>query len=986
MAQETKQFLDEAGLARYNSHINDVTTGINLIRGSRDFTRDIDNEEDYILTSGLKGFHTVGDESAITYTTDDVGFTIATITRTSEMYDESTLTSSRFSLKGEKFITYSGEIRINSIGRLSKFAVVAEYMAFNIKDGNVGEFVRQKTISCNDLKINYQNVGEWQPFKFTIDLSDIEATWMYVRARIDVEASVSYRNLVVQYGEIQNPGWSQNPFDVGGSDELSQDLTIEEVEEAFDEMDESDPSYSAFYDVINQAKEASQSANTNAAAAEEATSKANTATANADAATGKANEAANKVNELVNSINDMTTGINLLCGTRDFHLGIKTVLNDKSIRSDGFANTGGFTITKDLEGYSVASLNASGLTSNKWAAIRGPLMPITIIEDEWFTISYEIMVDDIAALDEQSLCYFYMLKNDAVASMENSYIARTFQLSANENKVAIRSGIWIQVVHYLQIPKNANGLAYIYSGLQLPRNGSVHFKKLMVQRGKINHPVYAPNPNDIDYINDMTTGINLLHGTRDFRIGTKSFLYKESSSYLAGAGYSDGFFITSNVEITPSNDGFKVLRISQSGLSSSSTKYGLANILNIDKEIKELTISFDVMIEDASVWDDKNFAIIGTRYHSNKNDSNNKYLYEKDITTESVKNGKWYTVVYHYTLEESFDYDDCYIFLSLRLAKNGSINFKKPMVYAGHINNPIWSASPFDIDYINDETTGINLLRGTRDFRFGTQKWNVSASTNYFVDGFFFNQSNSGEIIKNSEGFSYVKTNKKTGEQITGISLMDFKTGDELTLGFEMMFDDISELNKSNVAVYIGISSPHTFDTYNTVRIVDCIPENIEQGIWYKAIVHYTVPKDKSEERCIRVSFPYDTVGASIIKPVLVKGRINNPIWSASPFDVPNGPVMKMDSYAPKGIQSLSDDTVENWISTDSGMYPIAPNVLNGIGTPSVFVQHIATPPSGSIVQIAFKREGGSNAMWMRSVKLPNSGAMPKFELVFQSS
>lgn len=697
---------------------------------------------------------------------------------------------------------------------------------------------------------------------------------------------------------------------------LFQDLTIEEVEEAFNELDESDPSYSAFYDVITKAKEAAQQANTNAAAAEAATSKANTATANADEATNNANEAADKVNELVESINDMTTGTNLLCGTREFRIGTQKVLNDKTICSDGFSNTGNFAITKDLEGYGVASLSASGLTSNKWAAIRGPLMPITIIEDEWFTISYELMVDDISALDEQALCYFYMLKNNDVASVANSYVARTFQLSANDNNVTIQSGIWAQVVHYLQIPKNANGLAYIYSGLQMPRNGSVHFKKLMVQRGKINHPIYAPNPNDIDYINDYTTGINLVRGSRDFRTGIIPF-DGQAERYFSDGFRFDWNFTAANIKVNKylDDEGFSVLEINPEHVAANKPCVAVSS--NFFYKINTIyTASLEFSVDDVSKVTSNSISIYFRTVASTGAATYKKVDYTLPSNLEA---DKWYQVNLKLNQETATALTSgLQLVAGINQGSTVCLHIRKFMIQEGDINHPVYAPNPNDINYLNDETTGINLLRGTRDFVVGTD-----TNKNIFdVESDGFGISTKGTTIVGDDGFTELKLSDITADTYCDSSYFATNGIKEFTYFGKVKIDKVNSDDSAMVScVFVKGSNTVSYQAFTTKKKLKI--DISKTGVWQNFVWHITLNNDESLYGFVRMNV---VVGDEVSFKQLgvYPGHIDNPIWSASPFDYAS-------SY--ESNRPLETNYAEDLNDVSNGYHNWHPSTLNSPGT-----------------------------------------------------
>lgn len=213
-----------------------------------------------------------------------------------------------------------------------------------------------------------------------------------------------------------------------------------------------------------------------------------------------------------------------------------------------------------------------------------------------------------------------------------------------------------------------------------------------------------------DTINDETTGINLIRGSRDFLEG--SIIGENVKTY-----YKDGFCITTNIRklLNYNKDelGFTVLNISNHDQVTVNTANmaSSAEGLHLSKG-DVFTFVVDFMVDDVLEWDDRtNFccARILQTFPTLNSDQQQTMTLPSDL-----ESGKWYTLIQTLTVEK--DYSENYGFpnIAFQLRKNGSINFKKPCIYKGAINNPVWSPSPFDVAQevnlkkVEDEYTDIN--------------------------------------------------------------------------------------------------------------------------------------------------------------------------------------------------------------------------------------------------------------------------------------
>lgn len=377
------------------------------------------------------------------------------------------------------------------------------------------------------------------------------------------------------------------------------------------------------------------------------------------------------VPENITKINDYTTGNNLIRASRDFRIGTDVVTS--TCYKDGWNNTGTFTFYKDEDGYTVATKTNTGATTDMGFVIRSSAI-YGLFNNDTITISGEVMVAD---LDRTDVFLVFNIWNSE--NTRTSYKTFSFQQAGINN---IQPNKWYEfsVVYTLQNDVPDNGFCNMFYELQ--RNGTISFRKLMVQPGDINHPIYAPNPNDIDYINDETSGINLLRGTRDFSIGSKFF---------GKTWYIDGFrATTTSYRFEIGEDGFVVA----SGIVNDNT--GFYQVVNTELTPGDVyTLFFEYRITNPEFTKTKPIGYLVLE------DSDSNTSHGQSITATNTEIGIWHKGIMYYTVPD--------IDVSGKKLRGGpnspemGIEFRKPGVYKGHINNPIWSASPFDVASVEVE-------------------------------------------------------------------------------------------------------------------------------------------------------------------------------------------------------------------------------------------------------------------------------------------
>lgn len=378
-----------------------------------------------------------------------------------------------------------------------------------------------------------------------------------------------------------------------------------------------------------------------------------------------------------------------------------------------------------------------------------------------------------------------------------------------------------------------------------------------------------------DGINDMTTGINLLRGTRDFRQGVGRL------KSLPTWNYKDGFMLGSYGAVSNEDGEFSICYADRPGASTSTVTDIYSSVIEDGLNVGDVyTYSLEVRIDDDSVVSAAKNTVIGAIRCLNNVPTVIAYINITlgDLGTD-ITIGKWYKVKKTITVVSG----TVVMNANIRFVGDKTMSVRKLKLEKGSINNPIWSPSPFDIDYINDETTVINLLRGTRDFTLG----NIADSSNplYYTDG-FKNQSNY-TLSKDEQDFG-VATKSGSGSFGFYGSLVNAENIKELTLFADIKLTDADTLKASQSCIgltYFEEDSPTTPRTLKSLSLGEAFNNNLINDEWRTIVLHASVPSSAS--RILAAFNKYDGAGSvSYRKCGLYEGHINHPIWSASPFDV----------------------------------------------------------------------------------------------------
>lgn len=654
--------------------------------------------------------------------------------------------------------------------------------------------------------------------------------------------------------------------------ELFQDLTIEEVEEAFNELDESDPSYSAFYDIITKAKEATKSANDNAEAASQATENAKTATGEANLATQAANKAADDAQKLIDSVNDMTTGINLIRGTRDFRQGTGTLTYGRYSDGFHFATPDKTTIEVDNDGFTRIKMYNPDNSSSQMIDCYGSLIEVNQ-EDKVFTISCEVMIDNYAEWNAKTSDFIVARTSDETITQSLNRVSMTFSKLGINNP---QPGVWYPVK--ITLENTYAQTRYVDVILRVSGNASINFRKLMVQHGDINHPIYAPNPNDIGYINDITTGINLLRGTRDFRRGTTKVIELPNDGvYKDGWGCNQSSMLQSRFRFETDEFGFTTATIGNASTDSGYTQL-FSSIIPVGNTDGQYTLSCKVKAADISALQGRACIIVSFR------DETTEYIGSKNISLPSgTASDQLVNIVHQFDTPKNCKY----FYIMLQVIGQSTVTYSRLTVTVGHIENLEWSASPFDIDYINDITTGINLLRGTRDIDLGSS----NGKGQVFTDGFRMDTSgNVWSIEKLPDGFSCVKAHRTTTSSSNSYFRSSYftNTGETIfTLSGELEVS-VFYRDSATFARIVGLSESGTEVGNVGATYAQIGFDGSAINTPYKFKYTFDV-SSLSSAKYYYVDFQFPSTAIAtyrFYRLALYPGYIDNPEWSASPFDI----------------------------------------------------------------------------------------------------
>lgn len=427
-----------------------------------------------------------------------------------------------------------------------------------------------------------------------------------------------------------------------------------------------------------------------------------------------------------------------------------------------------------------------------------------------------------------------------------------------------------------------------------------------------------------DNVNDMTTGLNLLKGTRDFRVATTK---------VDGAFPEDGFTINTSLE--KDSDGFTVLYLpnDQSAYSS---------IIRNVKPGETYTVSFDIKFDAVPKTIDEALVTVFVRGDNSTTKTSVGVTLNRVGYTTVPNANEWVHCVYHYTVGQYSDAVHLGLTIRSGVSLGANSRYKKFSVLKGRINNPIWSPAPSDLamEPINDLTIGNNLLRGTRDFIVGTNRFSTGSGTAIFYDGFTISSSYTSDklnIIKNQNIPAIISlTPGGTVMNIPSSAITDVKAGDQLTFSCKVRLDSaVDNTGDGHIIIYtLDKSSAQLSSDGYTITTLGLT--NAKVGEWNHIVIKYTVRDTFTDNNCICVYLRSSKNNISFTEPCMYKGKIERPEWSASPFDYASS---ELEAGTPKLLGSiplnnrlrdidLDDVTTPGTYSTNN-VEPVTGNILN---------------------------------------------------------
>lgn len=204
-------------------------------------------------------------------------------------------------------------------------------------------------------------------------------------------------------------------------------------------------------------------------------------------------------------------------------------------------------------------------------------------------------------------------------------------------------------------------------------------------------------------------GINLLRGTRDFTAGKERYIMKSGSSSVV---FTNGWMLNApvwHVESTPNE--FSEIVYTGSLNTNSINVITWSNAIDKGIHIGDtLTISFEVMVEDATNLDFSRIGVQSAFKNSDWSDPADSSVYAVlssfGVSASNVAIGKWYRLSFTHTISNKFvEGESSY---AVRLRSNcpgGVVRFRKVKCEKENIANPTWSASPFDVSEVRNAMT-----------------------------------------------------------------------------------------------------------------------------------------------------------------------------------------------------------------------------------------------------------------------------------------
>lgn len=213
------------------------------------------------------------------------------------------------------------------------------------------------------------------------------------------------------------------------------------------------------------------------------------------------------------------------------------------------------------------------------------------------------------------------------------------------------------------------------------------------------------------------------------------------------------------------------------------------------------------------------------------------------------------------------------------------------------------------VESINDFTTGINLIRGSMNWKTGTVFSESFPSQSVYIDGFYTNPSHlsSGLVsfVKDEDGFTCEKISQKSNPEFVGaysnaIPIDEFKTGDYLTVFYEMKLED-EVYTDTEILANIGFykdKSTVSNGSYNPdIRVTQSAvvfkrPNFHLLNEWQLVVFHIPINMASTEGVVVCVRLQMHAIGTVYFRKLdCCAGKIVNPVYSIAPVDLTLEPV-----------------------------------------------------------------------------------------------
>lgn len=416
----------------------------------------------------------------------------------------------------------------------------------------------------------------------------------------------------------------------------------------------------------------------------------------------------------------------------------------------------------------------------------------------------------------------------------------------------------------------------------------------------------AADKKRLDGINDITTGINLLRGTRDFTSGT---IPLNTTRVL----YEDGFTSGTWVEKEIDEDGFTAV----SNNAAKGNDGSLYSSRFFAKPNDEITVSFDVRLNEA---------ITGSFWVAIYRLDTDKSIYSKSFSASemsSVELNKWSRYKFSYVIKES-DASEIGYAVVMRVLGGMVNSYRMVSANVGKINNPVWSASPFDINsaeyggtgWSRGLNSGINLIRNTA---YLLPKGDVSDGKSYAYNADVDYQE---LITKDVYGTTVCRMSNNT-DNVYYLSMpyVEIDLDTYYTFSAWVKIESGSYDGKSAADIYLRNEG-------KTSKAAVTVSSTAQTGKWVKIVKVFRPSEYTSANDVVYANamlFCHKGMTVSVKQPKLEKGIVLDPDWSANPSDIVNYYNMQNASQERGYVKDLDN--------ISDGFHSWNPDTLNRPGT-----------------------------------------------------